>query len=294
MLHAHRCARSGVRRPSNESRDSPVESLEPLMVQNECEAYYNDPKVVGHYKSYGRLEPVEAALLARVKEELQDQPILDIGIGGGRITPYLLQVSKAYTGIDFSEGMIQAARHRFHGVDLRICDARDLSRFQNGQFAGVFFFGAGIDDINWADRLLVLKEINRVLTGHGIFILAGHNLEGHWLAGLEGFRLCSNPRIFVADNFLRLRSFISRCRGMLWNVIHDEGYAVFMDYDDCFAERPKIGVVLRTYYMRRSAQIRQLIENGFHEVEALDLDGNTVNDDKAAKNLFLHYVARKQ
>lgn len=67
-----------------------------------------------------------------------------------------------------------------------------------------------------------------------------------------------------------------------------------MDYDDCFAEQAKIGVVLKTFYMRRSAQIRQLIESGFHEVEALDREGNIINDDKASKDLFLHYFARKQ
>ncbi len=257
--------------------------------------FYSDPDVVGYYKNDDRLIPVEAALLARVKEELQNQPILDIGIGGGRTTPHLREISKAYTGIDYSEAMIQAARWRFPGVDFLTCDARDLSRFQNGQFAAVFFFGGGIDDVSGADRLLVLKEIRRVLRSRGIFIFSSHNLAGHFTAGRAGgLRLYGNPRIFVADNLLRLRCWISHCKGALRNMIHDKGYAVFVDYDEYFATQPKIGVVLRTHYIRRSAQIRQLIENGFSEIEALDPEGNIINDDKAAKSIYLQYIARKQ
>jgi ubiquinone/menaquinone biosynthesis C-methylase UbiE len=258
--------------------------------------YYNDPNVVEYYKQRDHYAPVEAALLARLKEELQNQPILEIGIGGGRTTPYLRQISKVYTGIDISEAMIQAARSKFPGVDLLTCDARDLSRFQNGQFAAVFFFDAGIDNVSAADRLLVVKEISRVLRSRGVLVLVGHNLELHWTA-LVGLRLYSNQRVFVADNLLRLRSWISHCKGALWNIIHDKGYAVIQIYEERFVDGPEIGAVIRTLYIRRSAQVRQLIENGFSEVEVFDLDGNIINDDKAAKvprSIFLHFVARKQ
>lgn len=259
-------------------------------------AYYDDPDVVEYYKYRDHYAPAEAALLAWLKEELQNQPILEIGIGGGRTTPYLRQISKVYTGIDISEAMIQAARSRFPGVDFLTCDARDLSRFQNGQFAAVFFFGAGIDNVSGADRLLVVKEISRVLRSRGILVLVGHNLELHW-SSLVGLRLYSNQRIFVADNLLRLRSWISHCKEALLNIIHDKGYAAFLDYEERFVDQPKIGAVLRTVYIRRSAQMRQLIENGFSEIEVLDLDGNIINDDKAAKvprSIFLHFIARKQ
>jgi SAM-dependent methyltransferase len=249
--------------------------------------YYNDPNVAGYWKKQDKLGRVEAVLLARVKEELQDQPILDVGIGGGRTTPYLRQISKIYTGTDFSEAMIQAARQRFPAVDFLTCDARDLSRFQNGQFAAVFFFGPGIDYVSGADRLLVLKEISRVLRARGIFILTSHNLEAHFLSALE-YRFRFRINQLVADNLLRLRIWISHCKGALWNIIHDEGCAVFLDYNAC-------GAGLLTYYMRRSAQIRQLIENGFSEVEAIDENGNMINDDKATKGRrVLHYIARKK
>src|SRR5437773_8940560 len=96
------------------------------------QTYYNDPAVLAHYKNSGGLYPAETVLLSQVKEELKDQPILDVGIGGGRTTPYLREISKSYTGIDFSEGMIQSARQKFPDVSLFVCDARDLSIFHDG------------------------------------------------------------------------------------------------------------------------------------------------------------------
>src|SRR5215467_15456610 len=141
------------------------------------QVYYNEPEVLRHYVHPGGLYPPETVLLSRIKDELQGQPILDIGMGGGRTTPYLQSISQAYTGIDLSEGMIRSARQRFPGANLLVCDARDLSRFQDGQFVGTFFLGGGIDEVDVEDRMQVLREINRVLRRNGVFILATHNLD---------------------------------------------------------------------------------------------------------------------
>ena len=53
-------------------------------------------------------------------------------------------------------------------------------------------------------------------------------------------------------------------------------------------------MLLPTYYMRSKAQVRQLAESGVCEIEALDHTGNPIIEDKVARDLFLHYVARKQ
>src|SRR5262249_50258420 len=143
------------------------------------QTYYNTPEVLTHYKEYEALDPVESLLLARFRDELQDQPLLDVGIGGGRTTPYLLQISKSYIGVDFSAGMVGSAREKFPEANLQVCDASDLSRFGNGQFAAVFFLGAGLDDVPVAGRPRVLKEVNRVLRSRGAFLLAAHNFDAH-------------------------------------------------------------------------------------------------------------------
>jgi SAM-dependent methyltransferase len=265
------------------------------MTQHSLQAYYNDPEVLRHYKDYGKLEAAEAVLLSRVKDELKDQPILDIGMGGGRTTPYLRQISNSYIGIDFSEGMIRSARQKFSDANLLVRDAKDLSIFHDGQFAAVFFLGAGLDDVSAKDRLRILKEIHRVLRSRGIFILAGHNLEAHDMRlCLENkLRLSGRPRILISDNLLRLRSYISHFGRKVWNIIHDKSYVIYMDYDECFADSPKPGILLPTYYMRSDAQIKQLSENGFCQAEAIDEKGKTVEKDRVTKGLFLHYIARK-
>ena len=67
-----------------------------------------------------------------------------------------------------------------------------------------------------------------------------------------------------------------------------------MDYDECFTDRPRPGMVLPTYYVRKDAQIKQLIESGFWQIEVIDQEGTMVDNKRTAKDLFLHYMARKQ
>ncbi|MBZ5508898.1 MAG: class I SAM-dependent methyltransferase [Acidobacteriia bacterium] len=263
------------------------------MAQSRVQAYYNNSEVVGHYQRASTLYPVETLLLSRLRDEIKDSPILDVGVGGRRTTPHLLQISRSYVGIDFSVEMITAARQKFPGVDLRVCDARDMSMFQDGQFAAVFFLGGGIDDVSPADRLRILKEICRVLGG-GTFIMPGHNFAVHTLRYLQcGLRLSRHPAVLFQDNLLRLKAYVSHCGNRLWSTLSGKGYAVYLDYDECFSDAPIPGVVLPTYYMRRQAQVKQLLEFGFSQVQAVDQKGTVLDDDREAKDQFLHYVARK-
>lgn len=259
------------------------------------QAYYDIPAVIRHYKEYARLEPAEAAILSRVEHELADQPILDIGIGGGRTIPYLRALSKAYIGIDFSEEMVRAARQRFADANIFVADARDLSMFSSNQFAAAFFLGAGIDDINPTDRLLALQSINRVLKNCGLLILTTHNRDVRYLkSGLgQPLRLSTNPRVLMDDNLLRIRSFISHYSKRLLGLIKYQDYVICMDYEDCFADQPKTGIVLATYYISKDAQIRQLASNGFFEAIVINESGNAVAEEATDKGLYLHYIARK-
>jgi ubiquinone/menaquinone biosynthesis C-methylase UbiE len=264
------------------------------MAKSAVDVYYKDPNVVNFFKDLSTLEPVETALLLRFRDELQDQPILDIGIGGGRTTAPLLQITPFYVGIDFSKEMVHAARQKFPGADLLVCDARDLSMFKDGQFAAVFFWGGGLDDIV-ADRSRVLKEINRVL-GSGIFMLMTHNFDANNMRRYLKYRLrlSRNPNLLIHDNLLRLRSYVSYCYNWFWSTIHHRGYAIYREYEETYGDRSKLGIILPTYYMSRDAQVRQLMEHGFSEVDAFDQNGNTVKSDRTAKDLFLFYVARKR
>lgn len=264
------------------------------MSQPDVEVFYNNPNVVNFFRNLSALKPVETALLSRFRDELQDQPILDIGIGGGRTTAPLLQITRSYVGIDFSKEMILAARQKFPGADLRVCDARDLSIFKDGYFAAVFFWGGGLDDIV-AERSQVLKEINRVLRS-GIFMLMTHNFDAYDMRRClkNRLRLSRKPSLLINDNLFRLRSYASYCYNRFWSAVHRRGYAVYGEYEEPLGDRSKPGMVLPTYYMHRDAQVQQLIKHGFSEVEILDQNGNLVESSRVVKDLFLFYVARKK
>jgi SAM-dependent methyltransferase len=265
------------------------------MTISSIEAFYKQPNIVDFHRNLSALAPVEAALLSRFRDELQDQPILDIGIGGGRTTAPLLQLTRFYVGIDFSKEMILAAKQKNPGADLLVCDARDLSMFKGGQFAAVFFWGGGLDDVPSDDRSRVLKEINRVLRS-GIFMLMTHNFDANNIREYLNYRLrlSRNPRLLIHDNLLRLQSYISYCYNWFWETVHHKGYATYRDYEEYLGDRADLGMVLPTYYIRRDAQVRQLIEHGFSEVEAFGRSGNTIESGKTVKDLFLFYVARKR
>jgi ubiquinone/menaquinone biosynthesis C-methylase UbiE len=88
--------------------------------------------------------------------------VLDLGVGGGRTTHSLAPHASLYIGIDYSRAMIEICQDRFPHHQFEPGDARDLSRFPAGWFDFVLFSYNGIDFVDHADRLQVLKEIARV------------------------------------------------------------------------------------------------------------------------------------
>jgi SAM-dependent methyltransferase len=121
------------------------------------------------------LQPPEAQILLKLRPTIEGKRILDVGVGGGRTTPYLLEISNNYIGIDYSVKMIDQCRKRYPGVDFRNCDVRDLSQFPGGSFDLVFFSFNGIDMIDHSERIKVLSEIRHLLSDSGIFVFSSHN-----------------------------------------------------------------------------------------------------------------------
>ena len=48
------------------------------------------------------------------------------------------------------------------------------------------------------------------------------------------------------------------------------------------------------YYIREQAQVRQLLDAGFHQVQTLAIDGGPTNSASRASDYFIYYVARKK
>ncbi len=259
--------------------------------------FYDTPGVVKIHKDDTELSPAEAAILSSVQCELKGRAILDIGIGAGRTTPYLRAISRNYIGMDLSEKMIESARETIGDARLLVCDARNMSVFGNEQFDAVFFLGAGIDDVNAADRMVILNEVNRVLRKNGIFVLSAHNLDardaGLW--SFNGFSVSPKPRIFIRDNINRLWSYIFCVIKHLLNKIHSKGYVIFLDYEDHYGQhQDRPGVLLSTYYINKNTQIQQLLDAGFYQAAALDKFGLVADTDRIRKDGFVYCMARKK
>jgi SAM-dependent methyltransferase len=136
---------------------------------------FRDEAVVEAYAECRSLQAGEIAILSRFRGDDAPKRVLDIGVGVGHTTPALIAISDIYVGIDVSPEMITAARQRYPSFLFDICDARDVSRFQDGSFDLVFFSYNGINYVEHSDRLKILREIHRVLAQRGAFVFSSHN-----------------------------------------------------------------------------------------------------------------------
>jgi len=153
---------------------------------------YNEPEVVDYYKKAEGLQPSEAYLFKRYLKP--GMSILDIGVGGGRTTPYLSKIAARYVGADYSNAMVEVCKKRFPALEFCHADATDMRVFQDNEFDAVVFSFNGIDAIrSHEERAKCLKEIARILKSGGIFIFSSHNARvlGVWpqYRGARGYQM---------------------------------------------------------------------------------------------------------
>ncbi len=241
-------------------------------------------------------DPGEAAALARVAQEVAGQPILDIGVGGGRTVPLLTAISHDYTAIDYTPELVGICRRNHPGVRVLQMDARDMSAFADGSFGLVTFSFNGIDAVDYPGRLAILREITRVLKPGGLALFSTHNLHGpsyrenltrflrlpHWSAnplavGIDTARVVCNLPLATFNYFRHSR--LNR---------EFDGYAVRV----CAAH--KFGIVI--VYVDMAAQMRGLAEMGLR-TEAVfgNLDGRPLGEaDDVGDVYWFHFVVRKE
>jgi len=135
---------------------------------------YSDNKTVRHYAALNYLTPCERMLFG-----LYIRPasaILDLGVGGGRTTPFLAQRASCYVGVDYIPAMIEECRRKFPTLEFTVADAANLSAFGDASFDAVVFAFNGIDFvIPDSARLTCLQHIRRVLKPGGVVVFSSHN-----------------------------------------------------------------------------------------------------------------------
>ena len=245
---------------------------------------------VKHYIDFEGLFPAEQAALSRVALAARGRPILDIGVGAGRTVQGLLQVSTDYLGVDISKEMIAACRQRFPGVAFQLADARALTNVADASVHLVMFSCSGIGMVSHADRLLILREVHRVLEPSGVFLFSTHNQNSaDHAAGfnLPEFSFTPHPlrllartirfsRLTLLRMYRRARFRKHELRTSEYSLINDQCH----DY----------GVML--YYISLANQRRQLESMGFEKnAEAYDGSGRRLTGD-THENTFM-MIARK-
>jgi SAM-dependent methyltransferase len=235
----------------------------------------------------------ERAAFAAVTAEAKDQPILDLGVGGGRTVPLLNAISKNYVALDYTRELVQASRERYPLVRVVHGDARDLSRFADESFKLVVFSYNGIDSVDQIGRLAILREVYRVLEKDGVFLFSTHNLIGRALEARAASRpsLSLNPvRLAVRlgrSLFHAAQSRINQLRYATLDYVTKD-YAILND------SAQDHGIMV--YYTSLDAQLRQLVDHGFR-ADPLVYDNvqgrNMKSGDDASSVSWFHFIARK-
>ncbi len=135
---------------------------------------YNRPDVAAHYAGLEYLTPCERRLF-----DLYIKPgaaILDLGVGGGRTTPYLSSRASRYVGVDYAPEMIRVCRQKHPGLEFLVAEASDLHSLTACSFDAIVFAFNGLDYVIPDEaRGKCLKECCRVLKPEGILLFSSHN-----------------------------------------------------------------------------------------------------------------------
>jgi ubiquinone/menaquinone biosynthesis C-methylase UbiE len=135
---------------------------------------YEAAAVALHYASLNYLTPCEQLLFNSYIKP--GSAILDLGVGGGRTTPWLAFRASRYVGVDNARAMVEACRAKFPDLKFLVGDASDLSAFGDESFDAVVFAFNGMDYVlPDASRVACLEHIQRVLKPNGVAIFSSHN-----------------------------------------------------------------------------------------------------------------------
>lgn len=246
-------------------------------------------EVADWYATDQHVTAPERAAFASLAAEFRNKRILDLGVGGGRTTPALLQISADYTGIDYVPEMVAQCRARFPQVNYAHADARSMPQFADASFDLVVFACNGVSMVDHAGRLAILKEVRRLLVAGGAFMFSTYNRNSaehdRWFEP-PPFALSTHP-VRLAKNVARfgidlVRSFANRLRYQRHETRTDE-YSIRNDRCHHYATM--------LYYISMPQQFAQLRQTGFPLAPAVyDHSGQLAPAD--SRDDSLTYVVR--
>ena len=277
-------------------------------------AHFEAEDVVAEYATFDFLLPPERAILDRIRTELSDARILDIGVGGGRTTTHLAHRVHRYVGIDVSAAMIRACERRFDGrvgdrLRFLVADARDLALFESSSFDLVLFSWQGIDSIDLEGRLVALREIRRVCAPGARFAFSSDNIlwarDQRSLVRSIRFAISTRgdgprPLRAVPSEIKRAVSGTRRIRSINPAASLRGGHGVFIYRRPRFElnpegfANPREMIEIDGCVIAPSDQVAQLRGCGFRDVRIFDPDGSdvTTGSDRSLRRWeWLYYLA---
>jgi SAM-dependent methyltransferase len=165
-------------------------------------AAYNDPKVAAHYAGLQYLSACERRLFDQYLRN--GMSILDLGVGGGRTTPYLANIASSYVGADYSDEMIRSCSAKFPKLKFLVVDASDLSAFGDEHLDAIILAFNAIDYvIPDEQRARCLGECHRCLRPGGLLIFSSHNPRAFLVRpAFSGEKVRRFARRFTKENSL--------------------------------------------------------------------------------------------
>ncbi len=236
------------------------------------------------YRGRG-LRPPESELFNRHADLLEGR-VLELGVGGGRLTGHLIELGGSVHGMDIAAPMVDYCRSTYPAASFSQGDLRDAPSWGGGAWDAVVAGWALIDVLTDEERATFFDDAHRVLNPGGLLLFSSHNLACAPLLKSPIRSISANTALSFASQVLRLpRSYRNHRRLMRWQRIEPD-YAILNGAAHDFS--------LLHYYISRDGQERQLARHGFELLECIDADGHEVGPGESALGSHeLHYAARR-
>lgn len=248
-------------------------------------ALYSRKSIADHYAQLEKLFPAESAIFDRVRTHCYGLPILDLGVGAGRTTPHLLQLSADYLGIDYSAQMVAQCRRRFPGVHFEQADARRLDAYPAGHFAFILFSFNGLDYVPHTDRLVILRQVWRLLAKGGLFAFSTHNRRVRHISPFDVGRFLTINPLKIINRVGHYVCGIARYHRLRRYVREELDYAIRVD--------GAFNYSIVTYYINIVNQVRQLQTVGFDTLALFNAEGNEILANSNDASPWVYYLTRK-